>query len=444
MFAIIDIETTGGSSQRDNITEIAVILHDGYREERRFSTLLNPDEPIPPQITMLTGITNEMVADAPKFHEVAKELVLLTEGRTFVAHNVNFDYGFIREAFKRLGYVYKRELLCTVRMSRVLMPGHSTYSLGRLCESLGIPLQNRHRAMGDAEATALLLERLVRLQPGLTNQNPAPDPFQKIPSTFSRSRLAEMPDDAGVFWIYDQDGTVVHAGSADSIKGNVMKWLLKGGKAARNAVDLAWEQSGNYWMAGLIHISQDGETAWKMPPAEKIKVVTYYDQQDYLRVGYMPKGSAAETVAGFKTLEDARSVVSVRVKKYGLCPVLCGVEPSMGGPCSRYPFGECSGACCGEVPAGLYNEKVNEALAGLGFPASKIAIVDRGRNQGEISVALVRDGKCEAFGFLDAQQPWSAWDEIRDCLQEFRFPALGGSWIRSVWNQIPANSIKTM
>ena len=161
MYAVVDIETSGGRAQVDKITEIAIYIHDGEKIVDEFSTLINPETYIPPFITRLTGINNDMVATAPKFYEVAKKIVLMTEGCLFVAHNAPFDYRFIQEEFKRLGYNYQRQTMCTVRMSRKIIPGMGSYSLGNLCQNLGITINNRHRAAGDALATTKLLELLL-------------------------------------------------------------------------------------------------------------------------------------------------------------------------------------------------------------------------------------------------------------------------------------------
>ncbi len=146
MFAVIDIETTGGSPKSDKITEIAIYIHDGLQIVDEFVTLVNPEIRIPYFITGLTGITNEMVADAPRFFEIARKVVEMTEGNVFVAHNVNFDYSFLRQEFKSLGFEYNRKTLDTIRLARQVVPGLKSYSLGKLCDSLSIPLNGRHRA----------------------------------------------------------------------------------------------------------------------------------------------------------------------------------------------------------------------------------------------------------------------------------------------------------
>lgn len=161
MFTIIDIETTGHSYKNGKITEIALYQHDGQKITNSFGTLINPEMDIPYFITKLTGINNEMVKDAPRFYEVAKKIIELTEGRFFVAHNVNFDYYFVKEEFNRLGYNFNRKKLCTVQLSKKFLPGHRSYSLGKLCSDIGIHINDRHRASGDALATVKLFELLL-------------------------------------------------------------------------------------------------------------------------------------------------------------------------------------------------------------------------------------------------------------------------------------------
>ncbi len=169
MFSIIDIETTGHSYKYGKITEIAIYQHNGQKITDSFSTLINPEMDIPYFITELTGIDNNMIKNAPKFYEVAKTIVEMTTGCTFVAHNASFDYKFIQEEFARLGYDYNRKTMCTVKLSRKLLPGHSSYSLGKLCSDLGIEINGRHRAAGDALATAKLFDILLEKNKVLGN-----------------------------------------------------------------------------------------------------------------------------------------------------------------------------------------------------------------------------------------------------------------------------------
>ncbi len=163
LFTIIDIETTGNSYRFGGITEIAIISFNGNEITHVFDSLVNPGIDIPLPITRLTGITNQMVKDAPKFYEIARTVAELTASKIFVAHNVSFDYKFFQQEFGRLGFDFQRKKLCTVQMARKLIPGHASYSLGRLCGNLGIPIESRHRAIGDAMATTELFKILLKV-----------------------------------------------------------------------------------------------------------------------------------------------------------------------------------------------------------------------------------------------------------------------------------------
>lgn len=169
MFSIIDIETTGNSPNFGKITEFALYQYNGEKITKEYSTLINPEMDIPYYITQLTGINNQMVQNAPRFYEVAKTIVELTAGRTFVAHNVSFDYNFLKQEFARLEYHFNRKTLCTVKLARKLLPGHASYSLGKLCSDLGIEIKERHRAAGDAFATVKLFEILLKRNEMLEN-----------------------------------------------------------------------------------------------------------------------------------------------------------------------------------------------------------------------------------------------------------------------------------
>ena len=164
-YVIVDIETTGGNPTQGGITEIAAILHDGNQVVDRFHSLIDPERMVPSFITGLTGIDSHMLEGAPTFSEVAGELHDFLKGNVFVAHNVNFDYSFIREALKHTGIEFNAPKLCTVRLSRKAFPGFRSYSLGRICEHLSISIKERHRAMGDAEATAELFDLIIKKSP---------------------------------------------------------------------------------------------------------------------------------------------------------------------------------------------------------------------------------------------------------------------------------------
>jgi DNA polymerase-3 subunit epsilon len=224
MFAIVDIETTGGSPLTEKITEIAIYIHNGEKIIDEFCTLINPEKEIPYYITNLTGISNAMVADAPKFFEVARKIVEITEGKVFIAHNVSFDYNFIKNEFKRLGYNYSRQQACTVQLSRKLIPGLASYSLGKLCSYLNIEVSGRHRAYGDAFATVKLFEQLLgRCNPddqvldqitGFNNKGLHPNLDPGI--------LENTPEDTGVYYFYNEQNELIYIGKSKNIRDRVL------------------------------------------------------------------------------------------------------------------------------------------------------------------------------------------------------------------------------
>src|SRR4030042_2337888 len=209
MYAIVDIETTGGSSRIEKITEIAIYQHDGEKITGEFVSLVNPERNIPYFITNLTGISNEMVENAPRFFEVAKTIIEFTEGCTLVAHNARFDYSFIRQEFKSLGYNFKRNVLDTITLGRRLIPGHRSYSLGNICKDLGITINGRHRAAGDALATVRLFEMLMekdRQINGRYSEMMRNTRISKLNPNLDVSKIDAIPDEPGIYYFYNENG----------------------------------------------------------------------------------------------------------------------------------------------------------------------------------------------------------------------------------------------
>jgi DNA polymerase III subunit epsilon len=220
LFAIVDIETTGGNPEKDKIIEVAIILHDGYNVLKSYHTLVNPKVKIPFHIYQLTGITDEMLKNAPEFHEVAREIIAFTDNAIFVAHNVRFDYSFIKSAYKNLGYIYQRKTLCTVRLSRQVFKNEGSYSLGKLCESLRINIKNRHRAMGDARATAELFSK-ISYELSLKDKDWVKSAlgYSNIPPLLDEQKLNEIPEQfTGVYYFYNSLNEIIYIGKANDVK----------------------------------------------------------------------------------------------------------------------------------------------------------------------------------------------------------------------------------
>ena len=217
-FAIIDIETTGLRAGQEKITEIAIILHDGKQIIEEFSSLVNPEKKIPHFITQLTGINDQMVSDAPRFYELARNIIELTDNATIVGHNVNFDYSFLKSEFKSLGYEFQRKTMDTIKLSRKLIPGLPSYSLGKLCASLNIPNTSRHRAAGDAMATTRLFELLFSI-----DGEPEILSLKGLSSNVNRSVIENLPELSGVYYFFDDRGKMIYVGKSINIKARVMQ-----------------------------------------------------------------------------------------------------------------------------------------------------------------------------------------------------------------------------
>ncbi|ULT43500.1 hypothetical protein KRR40_08745 [Niabella defluvii] len=216
MYAIVDIETTGGYADANGITEICIVVFDGNEIVERYETLINPLHRIPPYIEALTGISNAMVAEAPVFEEVAERIYELLKDKVFVAHSVNFDYSFVRSQLQLCGYNYDANKLCTVRLSRKILPGYQSYSLGKLCNALGIAHVNHHRAGGDTDATVALFQLLLEQDKDghIAKSLKRTSKEHVLPPNVPKTDFEKLPYTAGVYYFHDEKGKVVYVGKA--------------------------------------------------------------------------------------------------------------------------------------------------------------------------------------------------------------------------------------
>jgi DNA polymerase III epsilon subunit family exonuclease len=217
-YSIIDLETTGSNSIGQKIIEIGIINYDGEKVEEVFSTLINPEKYVSHGISMITGISNEMIADAPKFYEVAKKIVEMTEGRVFVAHNVFFDYRFLQREFQDLGYTFKRDVFCTCKSSRKVFPGLGSYSLQNLSGHFNLPRKAAHRALSDAE-DALELFKLISAGGEIKSLREELDHL--IPAQLKDFKFENFPETTGLYFMYDKDGVLLYVGKSKNIRGRL-------------------------------------------------------------------------------------------------------------------------------------------------------------------------------------------------------------------------------
>ena len=258
-FAIVDIETTGGKPGRDKIIEIAVVIIEKNEIIDRYESLIDPECAIPTNITYLTGIDQAMVMGKPKFYEIAKKIVELTEGCVFVAHNVRFDYTFIREQFKSLGFTYSRKTLCTVRLSRKVFHDLPKHSLGFLIKHFDISVEDRHRAMADVLATWFVFKKIQQSEVFESEMDSIISMGIKeslLPQNLSKSDIEELPEDPGVYYMHDVEGRPVYIGKSVNIRSRVSshfnKKTSKGSKLQKHVDFISYQLTGSDLMASFV------------------------------------------------------------------------------------------------------------------------------------------------------------------------------------------------
>lgn len=412
MYTIIDIETTGGNAQHDKITEIALYVHDGSKVIDEFVSLINPERPIPYYISQLTGITDDMVVNAPRFFEVAKRIVELTEGKIFVAHNAPFDYRFIQSEFKQLGYNFDRETICTVRLSRKLIPGKASYSLGNLCKDLGIRINDRHRAAGDALATVKLFDLLLSVNKHNDSNALSAVPDKKgLHPNLNLSAISKLPEETGVYYLYDDRGELIYVGKSLNIRQRVQQHLgsvktARAGEMRSRVADVSYEITGSE----LVALLKETEEIKKSKPifnrlgrriGNQIGLYHYEDENGYLCLKAKRMSSAdGIPLTTFSTAEESRDFIDRLIDEYNLCQTLCGLYTS-GLACFHYEIKKCFGACVDEESADSYNLRVQKAINSIGLASKSFLLFDKGRNDSEKSVVKVINGKLIGYGFFD-------------------------------------------
>ncbi len=427
MYAILDIETTGGQAAYEKITEIAIYIHDGKKVTEEFSSLINPEKTIPVFITRLTGIDNEMVRKAPKFYEVAKRIVEITEGKTVVAHNAQFDYSFLREEFRSLGYTFARDYLCTVKLSRKIIPGHRSYSLGNLCKNLGIVIEGRHRASGDAAATVKLFELLLKEDRDDHISKFIRNDYLNVrfPEHFDKKIVDKLPEATGVYYLHNVDGTVIYIGKSNNIRKRVITHFAnKGSHKAlemRNAIrDVSFELTGNELIALLLESDEIKKYLPIYNHAQRHTLFNFGIFQSVNKDGYivLKAGKITHGVHPIITAfshDEAREILEKKISQFNLCQKLCGIY-DIQYACFHYSINQCKGACIGKEAPEEYNKRVQKAVASLDYTHRNFLIVGNGRSREERSVVTVENGKYLGFGFFNPEYTGSDTETLKELI----------------------------
>jgi len=327
MYAIVDIETTGGYAAANGIIEISIQIFDGEKLIEQFETLINPNQSIPKYIRAFTGITDEMVQDAPQFEDVAEKVFTLLQGNIFVAHNVNFDYSFVKSHLEHYGYTLNAKKLCTVRLSRQIFPGLPSYSLGNLCSSLNIELINRHRAGGDAAATVTLFKKLLEsdtkdiIQSSLHRNSKE----QALPPNVPQRDFNALPKTPGVYYFHDQKGKVIYVGKAKNIRSRVNSHFSNNSDSKqkqnfiRNTYSISFQSTATELMAAILE-STEIKRLWPIYNTSQKRledvygIFMYEDQNGYMRLAIEKRRKNSNPIYTFHYKVDGHGVMRKLMK----------------------------------------------------------------------------------------------------------------------------------
>ena len=431
MYAIVDIETTGGYAATNDITEIAIILHDGQQVTGRYETLIRPSAPIPYYIQVLTGISHEMVAKAPPFHQVAEEICAILKDRVFIAHNVNFDYSFLKHHLEACGHSFQAPKVCTVRLSKKVFPGLTSYSLGNLCRSLSIPIENRHRAGGDADATVALFEQILSNN-GLEQINQSIHKGSKeqfLPPNLSKEEITKLPYTPGVYYFHDQRGKVIYVGKAKNLKYRVSSHFTNNGPGRqrqnflRDIHSITFNSCGTELMAFILE-SIEIKRLWPIYNSSQKRytpqygLYVYEDRIGYRRLIIDTQKKQLPPIYTFNSLGDGQRMLRQLVSKYQLCPKLCFLQVD-GQSCIGLEAHTCNGACEQLENWPEYNTRVDAAIDYMQHILPSYALVDEGKDPGEQSCILIEKGRFYGMGYIPSDASIHSPDDIKSYIQTY-------------------------
>jgi DNA polymerase III subunit epsilon len=417
MYAIVDIETTGSHAHNNGITEIAIVLHNGKEVEGRYETLINPGYQIPRFVASLTGISNEMVSTAPPFQDVAQNIHRLLENRIFVAHNVNFDHSFLKYHLRQANIEWNTKKLCTLRLARKAFPGLVRYGLGHLCREMAIPIENRHRAGGDANATTVLFEKIIAKggEKMIKDFMKKEGREQILPPNLSEDKIKALPYQPGVYYFHDAKGKVIYVGKAKSLKHRVVSHFtgLDTGKKRqeflRTIHNVTHTVCSTEFTASILE-SVEIKRLWPAFNASQKRFeqlfgfYVFEDGRGYLRIAIDKKKKHLEPLASFGLFVDAHNALWKLVNDFKLNPVLCFLEKN-------------SKENAYKEDADTYNQKVKTALQSIVDQQETYAIIES--HSDHRSCVFVEKGKFYGLGQLPADLEITETEQLKSFITNY-------------------------
>ena len=431
MYAIVDIETTGGYAAANGITEISIHIFDGTRVVEIYETLINPRQPIPYYIQSMTGITDDMVKDAPLFEEVAEKIYELLKDNIFVAHNVDFDYSFVKSHLAASNYELTTKKLCTVRLGRKIFPGFPSYSLGNLCHSLNIIINDRHRAGGDSEATVKDFQLLLQndKEQFIVKSLSKTSKEQTLPPNVPKEHFDQLPYTPGVYYFHNEKGKIIYVGKAKNIRYRVNSHFSNNSESRqkqnflRHTYAISYQSCATELMAHILE-STEIKKLWPIfnysqKNAERVYgIFLYEDQNGYFRLAIDKNKKHLKPVHTFHYLADGHSILRKLIREYNLCPKLCFIQTA-NSTCDGILEKYCHGACEQQERPSAYNSRVQEAINSLTTRPS-FAILENGLTADEQSCVLIWNGEFYGMGYIPSDIQLSAPEELKDLLTPYK------------------------
>ncbi|WP_338408317.1 exonuclease domain-containing protein [uncultured Flavobacterium sp.] len=425
MYAILDIETTGGQFNEEGITEIAIYKFDGHEIVDQFISLVNPEIPIQPFVVKLTGINNAMLQSAPKFFEVAKRIIEMTNDCVLVAHNADFDYRILRTEFRRLGYEFNVKTLCTVELSKKLLPEQPSHSLGKLVRALGIPMAERHRASGDAMATVKLFKMLLDKD---LNKEIVKElikfEIQKGIAPKLMDIVESLPSKTGVYYIHREDGSLMFIGKSRNIKKRVNQHftgITRSAKKIQNEVfTVTYEETGSELIALLKEseeIKINRPIYNRMSPKSNFSWAIYAekDANGYLNLKLQKADGRKKEIKSYTSLQEGKDALFRISSQYSLCQKLTGLYETKT-HCFQHSTNKCDGACSGKISTLEYNKRVHAFIEKNIFENKSLAILDKGRTVTERSAILIENGVYKGYAFYDLNYQINTIEILRNII----------------------------
>jgi DNA polymerase-3 subunit epsilon len=425
MFAIVDIETTGGYASANAITEIAIAIHDGNQTVEYFETLVNPQMPIPKYVQALTGISNAMISQAPLFSEIASKIYDLLHDKVFVAHNVNFDYSFIKYQLAHVGFEIDCKKLCTVRLGRKVLPGFASYSLGNLCRCLDIEIEQRHRAGGDTKATVKLFEHILKndSKQEIAGMLKGKAKEQHLPPHLPVEKILKLPTTPGVYYFHNEKGKVVYVGKAKDLRKRVNSHFSnnKPGQQKqeflRNVHNISYQVCGSELMAFILE-SVEIKRLWPVynrsqkTYEQAFGLYMFEDAKGYKRLVVDKKKKQLQPLYTFNLLLEGHNLLKSLLREFSLCPRLCFIDVSPGISLAEQE----------NLSVKQYNDRVEQAVEYLKNALPSFAVIEKvalPKKEDKQGIILIENGRFYGMGYVATDISTKGIDEIKPHLTAY-------------------------